>query len=66
MRIRLHEWRSKRFLTMRELAEKADVSLDTVNRLELGGNAHPTTVRKLAAALNVEPGELVEPASSQP
>jgi transcriptional regulator with XRE-family HTH domain len=46
-------------LSQRELAKKAGVSYVTVARLEGGRNAHPRTIRKLAAALKVSPGELM-------
>ena len=65
MQIRLKELREGRFLSQRDLAEKAGVNAVTIARLE-GGKQEPTfrTIRKLAAALGVEPGELVarEPA----
>jgi transcriptional regulator with XRE-family HTH domain len=57
---RLRELRRRRVLSMRELEEKAGVSYNTIWRLEnnLTG-AQPRTIRKLAAALGVEPEELV-------
>lgn len=49
-------------LTIRELADLADVSHNTVWRLEAGLNgARPSTVRKLARALEVQPRELALP-----
>ncbi len=50
----------RRVLTLEELAEKADVGRNTIWRLEhdvMG--AQPRTIRKLAAALGVEPEDLV-------
>ena len=60
MKIRLWELRRSRFLTQRELARKADVGLSTIVRLEKGLQV-PTfqTIKRLAAALEVEPSELV-------
>ena len=57
---RLKVLRSEHVLTLRELAEKAGVSKDTIWRLENGhSEAHPSTIRKLARALGVQPKELV-------
>ncbi len=48
-------------LTIRELAEKSGVSHDTITKVENGHReAQPRTVRKLAAALGVEPRELMK------
>lgn len=47
-------------LTVRELAEMSGVSLTTISGIENGHrSANPSTVRKLAAALGVEPRELM-------
>lgn len=51
--------RERMFLTRHELAERSGVSYHNIVRLELGGGARITTVRKLAHALAVEPAELV-------
>ena len=61
---RLRAVRIARLLTQRELAAASGVSFTTVNRLERGDvPAELRTVRKLAAALGVEPAALgVEPA----
>jgi len=57
--VRLKELREDRALSTRELAKLAGVHHHTVLNLEnRRGNAHPRTVRKLAAALGVEPREL--------
>ncbi len=48
-------------LTVRELAERSGVSYNTITMLEnRHRTANPSTVRKLAAALGVEPRELME------
>ena len=48
-------------LTIRELSEKSGVSHDTITKVENGHReAQPRTVRKLAAALGVEPRELMK------
>ena len=61
-RIRLKEWRERRFLSQAELAERAGVAKLTVTRLERTepGNPHPRTLRKLAEALDLSPEDLVE------
>ena len=47
-------------LTQEELAEASGVSRDAIARLEsTGRSALPSTGRKLAGALGVEPAELV-------
>ncbi len=57
---RLRELRRQRVLSMRELEEQAGVSYNTIWRLETGRQgAQPRTIRKLAAALGVEPSELI-------
>jgi len=57
---RLRHWRERRALTMRDLAAKATVAYATVFRLEHGHDAEMRTLRKLAEALGVEPGDLLE------
>jgi transcriptional regulator with XRE-family HTH domain len=58
---RLKTLRIEHVLTLRELAEAAGVSKDTIWRLENGhSDAHPSTIRKLAKALDVQPKELVK------
>ncbi len=57
---RLRELRRLRVLTLRELEEESSVSYNTIWRLENGyRQARPSTIRKLAAALGVDPAELV-------
>jgi transcriptional regulator with XRE-family HTH domain len=46
-------------LTQRELVEGAGVPRSVVTKLEAGGTARPTTIRKLAAFLEVEPEDLI-------
>jgi DNA-binding XRE family transcriptional regulator len=56
---RLRRLRDERYLSQRELADKADVSPATVFKLEANrSEPHPRTIRKLARALGVEPSEL--------
>ncbi len=57
---KLRELRRLRVLTLRELEEKSGISYNTIWRLENGyREARPSTIRKLAAALEVEASELV-------
>jgi transcriptional regulator with XRE-family HTH domain len=56
---RLAEIREHRALTLRELGELSGVDANTINQIELGRRkARPSTIRKLARALGVEPEEL--------
>jgi len=58
---KLRDLREERFLSHRELANLAGVSPQTVLNLEHGkGEAQRRTVRKLAAALGVDPHELIK------
>lgn len=52
--------RERALLTQQELAERAGVGLNTLNRIENDrAEPHFRTIRKIAAALGVEPSELV-------
>ena len=55
----LKELRRERFLSQEDLAKESGVAAVTVNRLE-NGKQQPTfkTIRRLAAALKVEPGRI--------
>jgi transcriptional regulator with XRE-family HTH domain len=62
----LRNIRERRALSQRELSALSGVSRMTIVRLEAGGeDPFPTTVRKLAQALNVDPAELMEPTEDQ-
>ena len=59
---KLKRLRVGRGLTQRELASRADMSPSTIVLLEKrgkNGSFHPSTVRKLAGALGVEPDDLL-------
>ena len=58
---KLKELRESQAYSVRDLAEEADVSTDTITALEKGRRrAWPRNVRKLARALGVEPRELMK------
>jgi transcriptional regulator with XRE-family HTH domain len=58
---RLKNLRIRRALTQQELADRAGVSSNALNRIELNkAEPHMSTLRKLAEALDVDPTELVE------
>jgi transcriptional regulator with XRE-family HTH domain len=64
---RLAELRERRALTLRELAEMSGVAADTINQIELGHRKpRPSTLRKLARALEVDVEELVPPKDAAP
>lgn len=44
----------------KDLAERAGVSVNTISRINNGGQATLATVQALAGALNCEPAELLE------
>ena len=57
----LRETRAARVLTIRELAEAAGVSTRTIVQVEAGQIVPRfATLKKIAAALGVEPAEIVE------
>lgn len=59
---KLKALRASKVLTLQELSDESGVTLNTIWRLESGYNksARPSTIRKLASALGVEPSELVK------
>lgn len=56
---KLRSVRELKALSQNELAERANVSRGTIQRVEAGEDSHPRTARKLAEALGVEPAELM-------
>lgn len=58
---KLKELRRRRMLSLRELGERSGVAFDNINKLENERrSAQPSTVRKLAEALGMEPHELMK------
>jgi transcriptional regulator with XRE-family HTH domain len=58
---RIKELRDARALTQEEVAEKAGITVAALSRIERNtAEPRPTTRRKLARALGVEPEELVK------
>ena len=62
MRLRLHEWRTRRGLSLRGLASRAGVSYVTIVRIE-AGRMSPTVamLEKLAAALDISVTDFFPP-----
>ncbi len=61
-RLYLKEWRKKRGLRLRELAELAGVSESVLSRYERDERrVHVGILVKLAAALGLRPGQLFSP-----
>ncbi len=61
MRLRLREVRERRFLTQQELADLAGTTKANISRIETGlQRPRPSTLKRLAAALGVEPDALVD------
>ena len=54
-------WRKKRLLTLRALSERSGVAYATIHAIETGKQEpRPTTVLRLAEALEVAPDALME------
>ncbi len=54
-------WRERRAMSQEDLAKQAEVSPNTIWRLENENRMpRPSTLRKLATALNVDPGVLLD------
>ena len=60
---RIRRWR---LMTQAELHEASGVGMNTLSRLENGGEATARTVRRLARALGVSPYDLTEMDPSRP
>src|SRR5918911_4167652 len=63
----LRRLRQQAVMSQQQLADESGVARDTISKLETGQRrAYPTTIRKLATSLGVEPRELVEERQGQP
>ena len=60
MQLRLREWRERRGLSVRQLADEAGVGFSTVHRIEVG-RMSPTIalLEKLAKALRIDVRDLL-------
>jgi transcriptional regulator with XRE-family HTH domain len=57
----LRRLRRERALSQRDLSRMTGIAFDTISRLETGKQrAQPRTIRTLAAALGVQPRELMK------
>lgn len=58
---KLKTLREQRVMSIGDLSDKSGIHRNTISRMENGrGKAYTSTIRKLAAALGVEPRELVK------
>ena len=57
--VKLKNLRNQKVLTIEQLATLAGVSKNTISKAERGGSIYPSSVHKIARALDVEPSELV-------
>lgn len=57
----LRYWRTQLAVPQIELATLARCSIHTIQRLEAGGEARLSTVRRLADALEITPAQLMAP-----
>jgi transcriptional regulator with XRE-family HTH domain len=63
----LRRLRQQAVMSQQQLADESGVARDTISKLETGQRrAYPTTIRKLALGLGVEPRELVEDREGRP
>ena len=57
---KLRAWRERRLLSLRDLGAKSGVQFHTIHALETGKQEpRPSTLRKLVAALEIEPDALL-------
>jgi transcriptional regulator with XRE-family HTH domain len=58
--VKLKNLRNQKVLTIEQLAALAGVSKNTISKAERGGSIYPSSIHKIASALDVEPSELVK------
>ena len=57
---KLRAWRGRRLLTLRELGDLTGIWFHTISAIENGRREpRPATVRKLVAALNITPEDIL-------
>ncbi|MDQ3525820.1 MAG: helix-turn-helix domain-containing protein [Chloroflexota bacterium] len=56
----LRQHRARRILTMKELADKAEVGTQSIVKIERGERVRPSVFGKIAKALEVHPEEIRE------
>jgi transcriptional regulator with XRE-family HTH domain len=56
---KLRQFRQQRVMSISDLSKESGVHRNTIHRIEQGKPAYTSTIRKLAAALDVKPSELV-------
>ena len=62
----LRSFRQRAVMSQEQLAQKSGVARDTISKLETGQRkAYPSTIRKLAAGLEVEPRTLFDDEDSR-
>lgn len=61
----LRRLRVRSALSQRDLADLAGVTQTTIVKAEAGNEVRPSTVRRLAKALGVEPRELLAPSADR-
>jgi transcriptional regulator with XRE-family HTH domain len=57
---KLRTWREVSGLSQEELGRRAGLTHSGISRIEAGSGCHPTTARRLAAALDLRVVDLVE------
>lgn len=62
---KVRKWRDERCWSQEQLAEIADMSLRTIQRIEAGGGASRETVMSLATAFNVDASALLLDANGE-
>lgn len=56
----LEQYRTDRFMTVKEFAEFLEVAEDTIYRIQRGERARFSTMKKIAKKLKVTPHEIAE------
>ena len=62
---RVRRVRQRQGLSIRDLAERANVSKNSIVRLEQGGTPHPITVVKLCSAMGIHVASIAKPTAEE-